>query len=117
MVSASNIPKYSQVSFSPSVLILSVSCRLPLFITNSLMSSMYIWRFIFSCNLVSLYPAVHFLNMWLSGSIAIINSNGGGASPWNIPLWIFVSVKLFYPAVKFTPDFHGFLVYRETRKP
>ena len=113
--------KYLWVSFSPNVLnlswfgssILSVKCRLPLFITsmahfsmpnsipmtwlyiltesikvynsfsflaNSLMSSMYIrWLF---CNLLSFYPDVHFLSMWLSGIIAIINSNGDSASPW-----------------------------------
>ena len=26
----------------------------------------------FSCDLLSLYPAVHFLSMWLSGIMAII---------------------------------------------
>ena len=69
------------------------------FLANSLISFMYIRWFIFSCDLISLYPAVHFLSMWLSGIIAIINSNGDCASPWNIPLWIFVSTKLFPPAV------------------
>ena len=29
--------------------------------------------------------------MWLSGIIAIKNSNRDNASPWNIPLWIFTS--------------------------
>ena len=62
---------------------------------NSFMSSVYLRWLIFSCNLLSLYPAVHFLSMWVSGIIAIMNSRGGSASPWKIPLWIFVSAKLF----------------------
>ena len=49
---------------------------------------MYIRWLIFSCNFGSLYPSVHFLSMWMSGIIAIINSNGDSASPRNIPLWI-----------------------------
>ena len=36
------------------------------------MLSMYIKWLIFSCDLLSLYPAVHFLSMWLSGIIIII---------------------------------------------
>ena len=43
------------------------------FFANSLVSSMYIRWLIFSCNLLSLYPAVHFLSMWLRGIIAIMN--------------------------------------------
>ena len=39
------------------------------------MSSMYIRRLIFPCDLLSLYPAVHFLSMWLSGIMAIIIIN------------------------------------------
>ena len=62
--------------------------------------SLYIKWLIFSCDLLSLYPAVHFLWMWLSGVIAITNSNGDSASPWNMLLWIFTSAKLFPPAVK-----------------
>ena len=106
----------------------SLRCRLPLFITsmthfsmpysipmsclrvlefpvlfhffaNSLMSSMYIRWLIFSCDLLSLYPAVHFLSMCLSSIIAIMNNNSDNASPWNIPLWMFASTKLFPPAV------------------
>ena len=79
------------------------------FFANSLMSSMYIRLWIFSCDFVGLYPAVHFLSMWLSGIIAITNSNGNSASPWNIPLWIFASAKLFLSAVNST--FWIFLVY------
>ena len=142
MVSASKMPKYLYVSFSPSVLILSwfgssipsVRCRLPLFIAsmahfsmpnstlmswlyilttcirvsssysffaNSLISSMYIRWLIFSCDLLSLYPAVHFLSMWQSGIMALMNSNGDSAS-WKIPLWIFVSAKLLPSAVNST---------------
>ena len=63
------------------------------------MPSMYIRWFIFSYDLESLYPAVHFLSIWLSGIIAIMNNNGDNASPWNIPPWIFDSAKLFPPAV------------------
>ena len=73
-----------------------------LFLVNSLMSSMYIKWLIFSCDLLSLYPAMHFLRMWLSGIIAITYSDGDSASPWNIPLWIFTTAKLFPPAVNLT---------------
>ena len=62
------------------------------FFANSLMPSMYISWLIFSCDLVSLYPAVHFLSTWLSGIMAIINSNSDSASPWNKSLW----TLLFY---------------------
>ena len=53
--------------------------------------------------LAILYPAVHFwVCMWLSGIIAITNSNGDSASPSNIPLWTFASGKLFPSAVNST---------------
>ena len=57
---------------------------------------------IFFCNLLSLYPAVHFLSMWLSGIMAIMNNTGNSASPLKIPLWILVSTKLRPPAVNST---------------
>ena len=69
------------------------------------MSSMYIWRLIFSCNLWTLYPCVHFLSMWLNGIIAIINSNGDNTTPWKIPFWIFVSALLFPLAISLTRQF------------
>ena len=69
---------------------------------NSLMSSMYIRWLIFSCDPLSLNPAMHFLSMWLSGIMAIMNSKGDSASPWKIPLWIFVSAKPLPPAASFT---------------
>ena len=72
------------------------------FIANSLTSSMYIWWLIFFCDLLSLHRAVYFLSMGLSDIIAFINSNDDSASPWNIPLWIFTSAKLFPPAVNST---------------
>ena len=72
------------------------------FLVNSLMSSMYIKRLIFYCDFMSLYPPLYFLDMWLSGIIAITNSKGYNASPWNIPFWIFTSAKLFPPAVNST---------------
>ena len=56
----------------------------------------------FSSELLSLYPAVHFLSMWLSGIIAIINSNDDSETPMNIPLWTIASAKLFPPAVNST---------------
>ena len=56
------------------------------FFANSLMSSIDIRWLIFSCDILSLYPAVHFLSMWLSGIMAIMNSNGDSTSPWNTPL-------------------------------
>ena len=82
--------------------VLIVHSHLFSFFANSLMSSMYIKWLIFSCDLLSLYPAVHFLSMWLSGIIAIMNGHGNSASPRNIPLWIFASAKLFHPAVNST---------------
>ena len=75
------------------------------FFAKSFMSSMYIRWLIFSCDLLSLYPAVHFLNMWFNGIMAIMNCRGDGASPSKIPLWIFVSAKLFPPAVNSTLQF------------
>ena len=63
------------------------------------MSSMYIRWLLFSFDLLSLYSAVHFLSMWFSGIMAIMNIRGDSASPWKIPLWIFVSAKPFLPAV------------------
>ena len=71
---------------------------------------MYIWWLISSCDLLSFYPAVHFLNISLSDIIAITNSSGDSASPRNIPLWIFVSAKLPPLCSQFNfPGFHGFL--------
>ena len=70
---------------------------------------MYIRWLIFSCDLLSLYPAVHFLSMWISGIMAIMNIRGDSASPWKIPLWIFVSAKLFPPDVNSTLQF--FMVF------
>ena len=63
---------------------------------------------IFSCKLLSLYPAVHFLSIWLSGIMVIMNSNGDSASSWNMPLWTFASAKLLPPAVNYT--FQVFMV-------
>ena len=60
---------------------------------------MHIKWLLFSCDQLSFYPAVHFLSLWLSGIMAIMNSKGDSASPWKIPLWIFASDKLFRPAV------------------
>ena len=42
------------------------------------------------------------LSMWLSGIIAITNSNGATTSPWNIYLWIFTWANVLPPAVNFT---------------
>ena len=60
---------------------------------------------IFSSDLRSLYPHVHFVSLWLSGVIDIKNNNGDSASHWNIPLWIFTSGKVFSPAVSSTLQF------------
>ena len=70
-----------------------------LFLANSLMWSLYIRWLMFSCNLLNL---LHFLSMWLGGVIAITNIIGDSASPWNIPLWIYTSARLFPPAVNST---------------
>ena len=64
------------------------------FLSKRLMISMYIKWFMLSCDLLSLYPAVHFLKMWLSGTMAITKSNGDSASHWNMLLWTFTSAKL-----------------------
>ena len=69
------------------------------FFANSLISSMYFRWLVFSCDLLNVYPAVHFLSMWLSGIMAIMDSNGESVSPWNISLWIITSGKLFPLAV------------------
>ena len=42
------------------------------FLAHSLMSSMYIRWLIFSCNLIRLYPSVHFQNMWVTSSLSQI---------------------------------------------
>ena len=73
-----------------------------LFLANSLMSFMYIRWFIFSCDLLTLYPAVHFLGKWLSGIMAIMNSNSDSTSSRNISLCIFASAKLFSSAINST---------------
>ena len=66
------------------------------------MSSMYIRWLVFPRDLLNLYPAVHLLNIWLKFVVAITNNNVDSAFPWNIPLWIFASGKLFPPAVYWT---------------
>ena len=126
MVSAANIPMYLLVFFSPSVLIFSwfgtslpfVVCRFPLYIftmvhfsmpTSIIISSIYFRWLIFSCDLLSLYPAVHFPCMSSSSIIAITNSNGDSATPWYIPLLIFASAKHFPPVVNST--FLVFIVF------
>ena len=78
------------------------------FFANSLMSSMHIRWLMFSCNLQILYLDMHFLSMWLSGIIAIVNNKGDSSSPWNISLLIFPSVKLFCCQFH-SPGFHGIL--------
>ena len=62
------------------------------FFANSLTSSMYIRWLIFPCNLLSLYPAVYFQCMWLSGIIVITNCNGDSASPLNIIIIMFIII-------------------------
>ena len=76
----------------------TVSCSFS-FLANGLISSMYIRWLIFSCDLQSLYPPAHFLSVCLSGIIAITNSKDKSKSPWKVPLGIFTSGKLFFPAV------------------
>ena len=61
----------------------------------------------FSCDQLSLYPAVHFLSMWFSGIMAIMNSKSDSASPWKMPLWIFVSAILLPPASSSWCQFHS----------
>ena len=70
------------------------------FFAKSLMSSMYIKWLTFSCDLLSLYPAVPFLSMSLSGNMVIMNSKGD-IDDWKITLWIFASANL-PPAISST---------------
>ena len=71
------------------------------FWAKSLMS-IYIKWLIFSCDLLSLYPAMHFLRIWLSGNMVTTNYHGDSVSTWNIPLCIFTSSKLCPLAVNST---------------
>ena len=75
-----------------------VSSSFPFF-ANNLMSSMYIRWLIFSCDRLSLYPAVHFLSMFFSGIMALMNSKDDTVSHCKMPPWIFVSAMLLPPAV------------------
>ena len=117
MVSASNIPKYLYVSFGPSILMTWFGCsfpsvmyRLPLFIASMMHFSMpnsilISWLYILTVwgfFRLSFYPPVHFLRMWLSGIMVIANTDDDSASPRNMPLWIFNSVKLWNPVVHST---------------
>ena len=79
------------------------------FFANNLMSIVHIRWLIFSCDLLSFYPAVHFLSVWFSSTMAIMNSKGDNASPWNISLWIFLSAKFLTPVVNSTVQF--FMVF------
>ena len=79
------------------------------FFANSFMSFMYIRWLNFSCDQLNLYTAVHFLCMWFSGIMAIMNSRGDSTSPWKIPLWIFVSAQFIPPVVNSTLQF--FMVF------
>ena len=72
------------------------------FLVKSLISSMYVKWLNYACDLLCLYLAVHFQRMWLNGIMAITNSNGDSASPWNMPLWVFTSAQLFPPTVNST---------------
>ena len=72
------------------------------FLANSFILSMNIRWLIFSSDLVSFYPLVHFLIMWISGIIAIPNYNGVDAFPRKISLWSCTTAKLFSPAFSFT---------------
>ena len=70
------------------------------FLSNSLMSSIYIRWLIFSYDSWSLYSPVHFLKMWISGIIAITNNNGNSTFPCKTTFWIFTSSKLFPPVTQ-----------------
>ena len=67
--------------------------------TNAQHGVTYIRWLTFSCDLWSLYTPVYFISMWFSDIIIISNSNS--ASPWNIPLWIFISANIFLPTISF----------------
>ena len=74
------------------------------FFANDSMSSIYIRWLIFSCDLLNLGPVVHFLSMWFSGIMVIMDSKGDSVSPWKTTLWIFISAICtlwgsYYPAL------------------
>ena len=68
------------------------------FFAKNFMSTKYIRGLTFSCDLLSLYPPVYFLGMWLSDTIAITNSNCDSASPRNIDLRVF-----FFASIQLIP--------------
>ena len=70
-----------------------------------LMLSMYMRWLIFSCDLWSFNPPVYYLSIWLSGIIIIKNCNSDSVSTRKIPLWIFISVTLFFSVISSTLQF------------
>ena len=84
-------------SLYPDCISLLLVLRFPilfLFLANSLMWSICIrWSFFLQFKMFA--SAWAFPKYLMSGIIAITNSNVDSASPSNIPLWIFISAKLF----------------------
>ena len=68
---------------------------------------MYIRSLIFSYDLLSVYPAAHFLRMWFSGIMAIMNCKGDGESPWKMPLDLCFSYASSSCCQVHSPGFHG----------
>ena len=66
------------------------------FLANRLMWSMYIvgWSILFLW-FSTFSPPVHFISLWQSDIIEISNKNDDREHPWNRPLQLFISVKLF----------------------
>ena len=84
------------------IICIRVSISFSIF-ANGLMSSIFIRRSIFSRDLVNLLLLMPFLSIWLSG--IIINNNGEKAFFWTITFWMFISAKVFPPAVNSTFKF------------
>ena len=61
---------------------------------------MYIRLLIFSCDLLSLYPAVHFLSKWLSGILAIMNRQASSKCDSALLLFFFlISIEFLHISV------------------
>ena len=64
----------------------------------------------FACDILSLYPVVHFLRMWLCGIMAITNSGGNSASPWKCIFWGLYLCSTFSSCCQFhSPGLYGLL--------
>ena len=88
-----SLPNYISISWLHILIVCIRVSNYFSFFANILMSSIYLRGLIFSCDLLNVQPPAHFLSMWLSGIIAVTNSNSESTS--YRCLWAFTSVKNF----------------------